>query len=126
MNNIKDETIELITSEVFNESFWLFELGRAEIITANKTDIDNQFMNSFYDNGQRLWQESKDKIVEALCDRNKNEPREMIQELTSGNIKDIVVNIISLLTTTYSFTLAIAIPLCALILKKGINNICKA
>jgi hypothetical protein len=124
MENLSNETIDLIQSEKFNEDFWYFELGRAEKIMYESVDIENQFMSSFLDNGQRIWQSYKDKVENILCDKTKREPKENIKELTTGTGKDLVVNIITLLTTTYSLTLAIAIPVAALILKKGINSIC--
>jgi dCTP deaminase len=125
MNDLNDQTIELITSEDFDENFWLFELGKSAAAEHESLDVDNQFMSSFFDNGKKLWEFYKNKVQDALCDKQKNEPKEFVQEITSGNIKDIVVNVISLLTTTYSISLAIAIPLCSLALKKGIHNICK-
>jgi hypothetical protein len=82
-------------------------------------------MNSFFDNGQRLWNRYQDNLRNLLCDCSLNQPKEFVREVTEGTIKEIVSSIITLLCTTYSLSLAVAIPLCALAFKKGINNLCK-
>ncbi len=121
---IDDDTIQLILSDQTNESFWYFQLGKIE---ANPIANDeHQFMNSFFNNGQRVWDENKGKIQSLLCDMTTNEPNEFIKQLTEGNIKDLITGIITLLHTTLSITLTLAVPLVALILKKGIHTLCKA
>lgn len=120
---INEDTLDLILSDMMNESFWYFELGRNS--TSPSSTGEHQFMNSFFDQGKKIWDSYKSNIQEIFCDKSTGEPNQYIKELIEGNVKDLIVNIISLLTTTYSLTLAVAIPLAALILKKGFYSICK-
>jgi dCTP deaminase len=120
MDNISSETIELILAEKYDENFWLFELGRSEALIKDSSDIDHQFMSSFFDRGEKLWEKYKDILREILCDTEKNEPKEFVRKITSGTVKDLV----STLVTAYNLEAGLSIPLCALAIKKGLNNIC--
>lgn len=122
MDELNNETIQLILSERTTEDFWLFQLGKSE--SSISIDGEHQFLNSFFDNGQRLWNFYQDKMKSALCDSSLHQPKEFVREITEGTVKEIVTSVVSVLCTTYSLSLAVAIPLCALILKKGINNFC--
>lgn len=125
MEQLKGETIELLTSENLNEYFWLFELGRAEMALNDGSTMDNQFMHSFLKRGEAIWELHKEKIKKYICNEN-GEPKTFVKEAIEGNIKDLIVNIISLLMTQYSLSLAIAVPLCGLAIKRGFYTICLA
>lgn len=124
MDNIKQDTIDLILSDKTNEAFWYFELGRISITAQDVDSSENQFMNSFFDKGQKLWESFQDNLKNAVCDVSTRQPKEIIKELSEGDLKDLVVNIIGIFVTSYDMTLAIAIPLTALVLKKGLYKFC--
>lgn len=125
MEKLSNETIDLILSDKFDENFWIFELGRTEVLLNRSSEIENQFISSFFEGGAHLWNKYKNIFVDYLCDKDKKEPKEIVQELISGDLRDFVTALLSVLTTTYSISLALAIPLCGLALKKGVSNICR-
>ena len=81
-------------------------------------------MDSFFDKGKEAWNKYKDFAKGCLCDIEKKEPKETLKEIIDGNGKEIAVNIINLLVYQ-SLEAAIAIPLCALVIKKGIYKFCE-
>lgn len=124
MSELNQETINLILREEMNEAFWYFELGRNSSDIADGNDGENFFMNSFFDKGKDLWDKFQDKAKALFCDPSTREPKVFVKELTEGSVKDIISGIVGLYMTSYSLTLAIAIPLTALTMKKGFNNLC--
>lgn len=122
MEDLNNETIQLLMSDRCTEDFWLFQLGKSQVPIS--MDSDHQFMNSFFDNGQKLWAFYQEKLKDFLCDRALCEPKDFIKDITDGTSKEIITAIVTGLCSTYSISLSVAIPLCALVLKKGIGAFC--
>jgi hypothetical protein len=84
--------------------------------------------NTYFDapkkkNGERLWKALDSELYEKIC--NGNEPKEWVKDLISGDIRDLISGILTMICTTYSVSLGIAIPTAALLMKNGISNYCK-
>jgi hypothetical protein len=124
MKEIDDETLKLIFSDRFTEEFWLYQLG----VNSEKKDIDNRhanlFIYSFYEVGKTLWKKYESDFRKYICDEEKGEPNFIVKELIEGDIRNLAEKIIAILMATYSIELALAIPIAALILKKGIKDFC--
>lgn len=125
MEKINKETIALLISEKSDVNFWLFELGRAEIILSESPAIEHQFMNSFFDKGEKLWNYHKEKLIDYLCDKELREPKTFAKTLTNEGLIDLVHNMFEILTQNHNIVAAIAVPLCGIALKKGVNTLCK-
>lgn len=124
MEEIQEETIDLILSEKFDLNFWYFELGRADQL-AEEMSVDNQFMNSFWDRGERLWEKYKEKLRKLICNSDTKRIGNRFEELVLGNGREIAVVLLMELTNSdHGIGKAIAIPLVAILLKKQLNEFC--
>jgi hypothetical protein len=125
MEKIKLTEIQFsnIVNSNFDENFWFFELGRVEDLDG--TDVDNEFLTDFYSKGINLWENYKGKIAELICDTDNKIPKEWVNDLITGDIRNFITTLLTLLVSTYSIELSLAIPLVALALKHDIKNFCK-
>lgn len=120
MKELTEDKIELIISEKLDEQYWLGELSSV-YLTSNKLPI-NSFSNNIH-LGEKFWSKIEDELRTLLCDSGA--PKPMIQEIISGDIRNLAQTILSLIVASYEISIAIAIPITALIFKKGISNFCK-
>ncbi|MEO8664750.1 MAG: hypothetical protein ABI462_04570 [Ignavibacteria bacterium] len=125
MEKIKLSEIQFqnILNQNFDDHFWYFELGRFG--EPEKDFVDNEFSTDFYNSGINLWKKYKKKIAEIMCDLDKKVPQEWVIDLISGDIRNFIITIVTLLVSTYSIELSLAIPLVALALKHDINKFCE-
>ena len=75
--------------------------------------------------GQDFWLSLSSEIYYLLCDPKNKQPKDWVQELISGDIRNLLTGIIAVITSTYNVSLGIAIPAVALVIKKGLVNYCK-
>lgn len=75
--------------------------------------------------GLEFWRVLSSEIYYLLCDPNNKQPKDWVQELISGDIRNLVTGIIAVIASTYSVSLGIAIPAAALVIKKGLVSYCK-
>jgi hypothetical protein len=75
--------------------------------------------------GLELWRAFSTEIYYFLCDPNNKRPKDWVQELISGDIRNLVTGIIAVIASTYNVSFGIAIPAAALVIKKGLVNYCK-
>lgn len=121
MINIDEKTIEFIKSDKFNETVWLFHLGRAELEIEESTNLDLQFMSSFIEKGKAVWAKYKPKVKQYLCNPDTNTPNDFVSDLIEGDLN----RLISTLVSTYNIPIGVAIPLCGFMISIGIGNVCK-
>ena len=72
--------------------------------------------------GFTFWKKIEPEIYHFICYDKK--PREWVNELISGDIRNLAVGIISALTAKYDIAMGIAVPIAALIIKKQIIRFC--
>lgn len=72
--------------------------------------------------GFTFWKKIEPEIYHFICYDKK--PREWMNELISGDIRNLAVGIISALTAKYDIAMGIAVPIAALIIKKQIIRFC--
>ena len=119
----KSETIDLIMSEKFDINFWYYNLGES-IEIEERIDEDKSFMYSFYDLGLEVWDKYKKKLKTTICDIDNLKPKDWVEDIISGDRRELVIAILTLLVGTLSIKLMIAVPLVAILLKKGLTTFC--
>jgi hypothetical protein len=100
----------------------IFELGTALQYEFAPRRI--RFRASYSRMGKELWKAVQYDLYKIICDPDTNEPRLYVEELVSGDIRDLGVSIFTILVSQLSIPAAIAIPLVALILKVGLRKYC--
>ena len=83
------------------------------------------FWDLYAEMGLELWQALSSEIYFLLCDPNNKRPKDWVQELISGDIRNLLTGVITAITSTYHVGLGIAVPAAALVIKKGLVNYCK-
>lgn len=76
--------------------------------------------------GMLLWNSLQYEIYDWFCDRNATKPKEWLNDLMVGDIRNLIVGIVGIITSKYDVTLGIAVPATALILKTGVLKYCAA
>jgi len=119
---ITKEDIEQIQNASLGSSFWEMQLGiglKYEYVEGNI-----KFSAPYPEIGRKFWKAFKFELHEFLCDRKTKEPQEWLKDLITGDIRNLVVSICSLITSKYDVSLGIALPVAALIIKNGTLNYC--
>lgn len=75
--------------------------------------------------GRTCWREYRVKLYKILCVRSAKKPKSWLDEWVSGDIREFMVALISLLTSQYNLPWAIAVPLVALVVKMGLARFCR-
>ena len=69
-----------------------------------------------------MWEAIRYEMQEVLCvDSN---PKSWVQELTEGDLRDLVIGVLTAITSRYDITLGIAVPAASLIIKNRIAKLC--
>lgn len=74
--------------------------------------------------GKELWSSFNFEIYQIFCNSDSKQPKEWINDLITGDIRNLAIGLISTITATYNIPIAIALPVTALILKTGILKFC--
>ncbi len=74
--------------------------------------------------GKEFWTAIQYDLYNIICDPKSKEPRLFVEELISGDIRDLGISIFTVLVSQLSIPAAIAIPTVALILKVGLRRYC--
>lgn len=75
--------------------------------------------------GKLFWLDLSSKMYYLLCDPKNKRPKDWVQELISGDIRNLLTGIITAIASTFNVGLGIAVPAAALVIKKGLVNYCK-
>ena len=119
---ITESDIEEIGNGNLTELYWELQLGIG--LQYEYVSGDVKFHAPYPEMGKELWKAFKYELYELLCIRKSEVPREWLNDLVTGDIRNLVVGICSAITAKYEVTLGIALPLTALIIRKGILNYC--
>lgn len=119
--NIKEEHITTILNEKLGVDYWIFELG----VGYEYETSDQNWRHSapYFEYGKKLWSLIENEVYELIC--SKNEPKDWVKELIEGDLRNLIIGIISAISAKYDIGLGIAIPITALLLKKGIKQFCR-
>jgi hypothetical protein len=99
-----------------------FELGVALQYEYAPSGI--RFSAPYSQMGKRLWNAFQKELFCIICDENNLTPKEWVNDLIVGDIRNLATGIVSAITAKFDVTLGIAVPIAALIIKTGILNYC--
>ncbi len=122
-NEITDEDILQINNDKLGIKYWELQLGIG-LQYENASSDTIRYSAPYPEMGKKLWKAFKSEIYELLCDRNQKIPHEWLNELISGDIRNLVVGITSAITAKYEVTFGIALPVAALVIKSNILTYC--
>jgi len=77
------------------------------------------------DIGRLVWQNIESDLYSLLCDSRAKKPKQWVEDLVTGDVRNLLVGIIGAIATTYSIGLGIAVPAAALVVKRGIVSFCR-
>lgn len=119
---VSDKQINMIQDESFDTNFWFYQLGMS--LTDEDITSDNRFSSDILNSGKKYWESLLDKIRDILCDRNSKTPKSSLDEFLNGDIRNLIVYLITILVTDLGIVISVAIPVVSLILKKGLKDFC--
>ncbi len=115
-----EKELENILNDKLPEEYWVFQLGVGYVYHNVPDEI--KFSKPYPELGKLFWNKIEANIHSVICEDGK--PKSNIEELISGDIRSLAEAIMSIVVATYEVTLAIAIPITALVLKKSIHKFC--
>lgn len=119
--NLNDDQINKVLNDNLGIDYWIFELGVGYVYETSPPNF--RFSAPYVEYGKKLWDLLEPELHQFIC--NKDLPKDWINELVEGDVRDLLLGIVSAVTAKYDITLGIAIPIAALVIKKGIKNFCK-
>ena len=118
------EITEYDINQVLNDKlpidYWYFKLGVGYVYEFTPDGI--QFRMPYEKIGPGFWAEIEATIHHFICCNGS--PRPWVEELISGEIRNTIVGFVSAITAKFDIGMGIAVPIAALILKRGIANYC--
>ena len=119
---ITDDDIAKIFNDNLRFEYWELELG---IGLQYEYASDNiKYYAPYPEMGKKLWKAFKYELYEMLCAKKEKAPNKWLDELISGDIRNLIVGISSAVTAKYEVTLGIALPVAALVIKSNILIYC--
>ncbi|WP_046245556.1 hypothetical protein [Hymenobacter terrenus] len=82
------------------------------------------FLKDFIDSAQQDAALFRRRLYGLLCNRETKQPTNLVADITTGTIKDVIVMGATLLYTTYQTQMAVAIPVTVFALKYGLQVFC--
>ena len=119
---ITENDFENLLNDKLSIEYWELQLGIG--LQYEFVEGDIKFYADYPKMGKKLWKAFKYELYEILCDRKSKEPNEWLNDLLSGDIRNLIVGIFSAITAKYEVSIGIALPLVALVTKTGVLNFC--
>jgi len=119
---IESEHIDQILNERLPLKYWEFQLGIALKYEGAPPGVS--FSAPYRDLGFLCWSALKYEVYDLLCEREARVPREWLNDLITGDIRNLIVAISSAITSNYNVSIGIGLPAAALIFKSGILTYC--
>lgn len=117
---LTEQQLGNILNDKLPEEYWILQLGVGYVYHNVPDGI--KFSKPYPELGKSFWNKIEANIHSLICENGK--PKSNIEELMSGDIRSLAEAILSIVVATYAVTFAIAIPITALVLKKGIYKFC--
>jgi hypothetical protein len=122
INEITNEHIDQILNERLPLKYWEFQLGVALKYEGVKPGIS--FSAPYPELGLLFWSALKYEVYDLLCNSEEQAPREWLNDLITGDIRNLIVGISAAITSKYEISIGIGLPAAALIFKSGIIAYC--
>lgn len=98
----------------------LFDLGVAYQYHGAPEGI--YYSAPYLEMGEQLWRIIQSELQETLCTDGHPEP--WVEEMISGDARDLIIGIIKVMVSTLRVPFAIAVPATALVVKHGVAALC--
>lgn len=123
MTELTQQQIDTILDSSFDDHFWLFQIGVFTSAGGKETG-DHGFNFPFYDRGSAYWKAIGPKLYQLLCDKEQLCPNKWSEELLSGDLREMIVLIVSAIVAQFDLAISLAVALVALLLKQGVGRFC--
>lgn len=118
---LKDSDIDSILNPSLTIKHWEFQLGVGYVYEGLSDRI--KFSKPYPEIGLKFWKLLHPDLHNLFCvDGN---PKEWVNDLVTGDGRNVITGIVSAITAQYDVTLAIAVPIAALLLKYDFINFCR-
>jgi hypothetical protein len=74
--------------------------------------------------GKRFWEALGYELYGLICDRARRQPQDWVEDLISGDVRNLAIGIVAAIASEYNVSLGIAVPAAALVIKKGVGAYC--
>ena len=119
--NISEDQIRKILNNNLGIDYWIFELGVGYVYETAPPGV--RYSAPYVEYGKKLWELVESELHKLICE--KDSPKDWLNELMDGDIRNLIIGIVSAITAKYEIGLGIAVPIAALVIKKGIKDFCK-
>ena len=113
---------EIERLQKFPDGAVVFEVGKALQYFDAPPGV--RYSAPYIEMGTELWATACYELQSFLCDKSERAPKDWVDEIVAGDIREVSVATLTILVASLSVPLSIAVPLTALIVKKGLRKFC--
>jgi hypothetical protein len=73
--------------------------------------------------GKELWASAEYELHSLLCDSAARAPKKWLEDVVSGDVRELTVSILTILVASLHVPLSIAVPIAALVVKKQVGGV---
>ncbi|WP_417559115.1 hypothetical protein [Mesoflavibacter zeaxanthinifaciens] len=120
--NISDKKIEMIQNDLFDNNFWVYQLGLS--LDNEDLSVDKRLSFDFYSRGKEYFEEIVGRLKTILCDDKAMAPKEKFELLVNDNSKSAIVLLVTAICDGLDVAAEVGISIAALALRKGLIKFC--
>ena len=75
--------------------------------------------------GKELWASAEYELHSFLCDAAERAPKKWLEDVVSGDVRELTVSVLTILVASLHVPLSIAVPITALVVKKQLAAFCR-
>jgi hypothetical protein len=120
--NISDPKIKMIQNDLFDNNFWVYQLGLS--LDNAELSADKRLSFDFYSKGKEYFEEIVGKLRTVLCDDRTMAPKEKFGLLVNDNSKSAIVLLVTAICDGLEVAAEVGISIAALSLRKGLIKFC--
>lgn len=120
--NISDKKIAMIQNDLFDNNFWVYQLGLS--LDNDELSADKRLSFDFYSKGKEYFEEIIGRLRTVLCDDKTMAPKEKFALLVNDNSKSAIVLLVTAICDGLQVAVEVAISIAALALRKGLLKFC--
>jgi hypothetical protein len=79
----------------------------------------------YFKMGRELWAAAEYELHSFLCDAAERTPKKWLDDVISGDVRELTVSILTILVASLHVPLSIAVPITALVIKKQLAVFCR-
>ena len=82
-------------------------------------------LSPFLEIGKEVWAAAEYELHSFLCDAAKRAPKQWVNEVISGDVRELTIAILAVLVASLYVPLSIAVPITALVIKRQLTAFCR-